>query len=61
MNSKFQQMYVLEWLHKPSGEWTAVSGSPRLKTAQREMRAFRKSNPEDNFRIRKYVPQDTIR
>ena len=54
--NKFKQIYVLEWLHEESGEWTAIEGSVWLRNAQRTMRDTRARWPKDKFRIWKYVP-----
>lgn len=57
--SKFQQIYVLEWLHKSSGEWTAISGDTSFRRAMRSMKESRgKYQPKDKFRTRKYVPEE---
>ncbi len=57
VSKKFQQIYVLEWFHKESGEWTAVEGSTDLRFAQRAMREARARFLKDKFRIWKYVPR----
>ena len=57
--NKFSSMWVVEWFHKASGEWTAVEGDTKLARARSFMRKWREDThffkTGDKFRIAKYV------
>ena len=55
--NRFNHIYVLEWFHESSGEWTAVEGTVFFRNAQRNMRNQRAAWPKEKFRLQKYTPE----
>jgi hypothetical protein len=51
-------VYVIEFKACNGRKWHEVDCSPSLSVAQREKNTWKKTNPDDNFRIVKYYPRD---